>query len=102
MISDPQILLLDEATSALDNQSEAQVQEAIDNVAHGRTIIIVAHRLSTIKKADQILAFSEGVIGERGTHQELMQRQGIYYQLVVSQTYGFTEDNTVVSLYHTI
>ena len=97
MISDPQILLLDEATSALDNQSEAQVQEAIDNVARGRTIIIVAHRLSTIKKADQILAFSEGVIGEQGTHQELMKRQGIYYQLVVSQTYGFTEEDRLVS-----
>lgn len=96
MITDPKILLLDEATSALDNQSESQVQAAIDNIAHGRTIIIVAHRLSTIRNADQILAFDQGVIGEQGTHQELMEKQGIYYQLVVSQTYGFTQDNEVV------
>ena len=96
IVSNPLILLLDEATSALDNQSEAQVQAALDTVSQGRTTIVVAHRLSTIRNADLILAFSEGVIGERGTHAELMRQEGVYYQLVVSQTYGFTEASTPV------
>jgi len=79
-------LLLDEATSALDAESEKLVQEAHDAAARGRTTIIVAHRLSTIKNADVICVFDQGVIVERGTHDELMELQSIYFRLVERQS----------------
>jgi len=77
--------LLDEATSALDNESEAIVQDALDKASQGRTTIIVAHRLSTIRNADTIFAFDKGRIAEFGSHDELMKRKKIYYELVVNQ-----------------
>lgn len=86
IIKDPKILLLDEATSALDAESEKLVQEAHDAAARGRTTIIVAHRLSTIKNADVICVFDQGVIVERGTHDELMELQSIYFRLVERQS----------------
>ena len=89
----PRILLLDEATSALDNQSEAIVQDALDNARQGRTTLIVAHRLSTIRNADIIYAFDKGRVVEQGTHEELMQRQGVYYNLVITQQQGSNEDS---------
>ncbi|KAG8183767.1 hypothetical protein JTE90_002404 [Oedothorax gibbosus] len=86
LIKNPKILLLDEATSALDTESEAIVQAALDQASQGRTTIIVAHRLSTIRTADKIVALSNGVVMEVGTHEELMAKQGIYHQLVMTQT----------------
>ena len=85
LVRNPKILLLDEATSALDNESEAIVQAALDKARLGRTTIIVAHRLSTILNADLILAFNKGEIVEYGTHSDLMNLKGVYYNLVIAQ-----------------
>jgi subfamily B ATP-binding cassette protein MsbA len=80
------IVILDEATSALDNKSEAIVQQAIDNLMKDRTVIVIAHRLSTVQNADEICVLDQGEIVERGTHAELMQLEnGIYKKLQQSQ-----------------
>nr|XP_013796795.1 PREDICTED: ATP-binding cassette sub-family B member 5 [Apteryx mantelli mantelli] len=81
----PKILLLDEATSALDTQSESIVQAALDKARNGRTTIVIAHRLSTVRTADTIAALEKGVVVEQGTHSELMLQKGVYYSLVMQQ-----------------
>ncbi|VVC36193.1 Hypothetical protein CINCED_3A013935 [Cinara cedri] len=85
LVRNPKILLLDEATSALDSQNEGIVQEALDRVMKGRTTIIIAHRLSTIRNADVIHAMKNGKIYESGTHDELMEKKGLYHNLVLTQ-----------------
>ncbi|KJZ74288.1 hypothetical protein HIM_06294 [Hirsutella minnesotensis 3608] len=82
----PRLLLLDEATSALDSESERVVKQALDRAAAGRTTVAVAHRLSTIRDADLIAVFARGRIVERGTHDELVARRGVYYDMVLSQS----------------
>lgn len=81
ILKDPRILLLDEATSALDNESELLVQEALDRLMKDRTTFVVAHRLSTIQKADRILVLDKGRLVEQGTHTALLERRGLYYHL---------------------
>ena len=81
----PSILLLDEATSALDTESEKVVQEALERASRGRTTLVVAHRLSTIRSADIIVAMKGGKVEEMGSHTELMRLKGLYYNLVVRQ-----------------
>lgn len=90
LIRDPKILLLDEATSALDSESEKVVQAALDKAAKGRTTIAVAHRLSTIQKADVIYVFDQGRIVESGTHGQLLKSKGRYHELVSLQSLGRT------------
>ncbi|HTE06345.1 MAG TPA: ABC transporter ATP-binding protein, partial [Planctomycetota bacterium] len=85
LLKDAPILILDEATSALDTASEAVVQEAINHLKAGRTTVVIAHRLSTIRDADLILVLDRGRIRERGTHDELMQRDGLYAQMIAVQ-----------------
>ncbi len=87
-LKNPPILILDEATSALDNESERLVQESLDKLARGRTTLIIAHRLSTIKNADEIVVLTSEGIAERGTHDELMKKGGVYASLYNE---GFSE-----------
>lgn len=85
VLADPKILLLDEATSALDSESERLVQEALDDLMKGRTSIIIAHRLATVKGADKILVLKNGAIVESGSHDELLQKKGTYQMLADTQ-----------------
>ena len=84
-LKNPAILILDEATSALDNTTELLIQEALDELCKGRTTLVVAHRLSTIKGADKIVVLTEEGIQEEGTHQQLLERDGLYTRLYNSQ-----------------
>ncbi|BCG58777.1 ABC transporter ATP-binding protein [Paenibacillus sp. URB8-2] len=95
LISDPRIVLLDEATSALDNVSEGEVKTALDRLFQGRTMIAVAHRLSTIKDFDRIVVVDEGTIAEIGSYEELIAREGIFYNLAQGQgqTVAITGDS---------
>ena len=84
-LKNPPILILDEATSALDSVTEAKIQETFEKLAVGRTTIIIAHRLSTVKSADDIVVIEQGQIVEKGSHNELMQKEGVYASLVHTQ-----------------
>ena len=88
LVRKPAILLLDEATSALDTESEHLVQEAIYNNLKGRSVILIAHRLSTVEKADKIIVIDKGVVAQMGTHNELLSQEGIYKNLVQRQMIG--------------
>lgn len=87
-LSDPKILILDEATSSVDTRTEVLIQNAMNNLMKGRTSFIIAHRLSTIRNADIILVMNHGKVVEQGTHEELMNKKGFYYDLYMSQFLG--------------
>ncbi|MCB9640167.1 MAG: ATP-binding cassette domain-containing protein [Myxococcales bacterium] len=88
VLKDPRLLILDEATSALDTESEALVKEALDRLMKGRTTLIIAHRLSTVKDANRVVVISDGQIAQQGTHQELLEQEGIYQRLIQKQFVG--------------
>ncbi len=85
ILADPRILILDEATSSLDSESEALIQEGLRYLMRGRTTFVIAHRLSTVRRADQILVVEAGRIVERGTHESLYAAGGRYYELYTKQ-----------------
>jgi subfamily B ATP-binding cassette protein MsbA len=85
ILADPRILILDEATSSLDSESEALIQEGLRYLMRGRTTFVIAHRLSTVRRADQILVVEAGRIVERGTHESLYAAGGRYFELYTKQ-----------------
>jgi ATP-binding cassette subfamily B protein len=82
---DPRLLVFDEATSALDTQSESNIIANMSDILKGRTAVVIAHRLSTIMGADKIVVLYEGKVAEQGQHEELVERRGMYYELVQKQ-----------------
>ncbi|MBV1861733.1 MAG: ATP-binding cassette domain-containing protein, partial [Nannocystaceae bacterium] len=86
ILRDPKVLILDEATSALDAMSEGLVQEALEKLQAGRTTLVIAHRLSTVRDADRIVVLDHGRIVESGTHTKLMASKGAYSELVARQS----------------
>jgi ATP-binding cassette subfamily B protein len=84
-LADPRVLILDEATSSVDTRTERLIQKAFDELLKGRTAFVIAHRLSTIRNADMILVLKDGEIIERGKHDELLAKEGFYYDLYMSQ-----------------
>src|SRR5437763_3325619 len=93
LFKDPPILILDEATSALDTESERLVQQALNNLMQGRTTLVIAHRLSTVRNADKIVVLDKGEIVESGPHEELLARRGVYRKLYDLQ---FAEEDSGV------
>jgi ATP-binding cassette subfamily B protein len=98
ILRDAPILLLDEATSALDSESEALVQRALWRLMEGRTALVVAHRLSTVARMDQLVVLDRGQIAEKGTHQDLLRLGGTYARLWQRQSGGFLDDNTTTAV----
>ena len=84
-LKNPPILILDEATSSLDNETEKNIQGALNELSHNRTTLVVAHRLATIRHVDRIIVLSRTGILEQGSHEELMAKQGDYYKLYMAQ-----------------
>jgi ATP-binding cassette subfamily B protein len=85
LLKNPRVLVLDEATSALDAESEHLVQEALERLMKGRTVLVIAHRLSTVKNADRVVVVEGGKVAESGTHDELVAANGLYHRLVERQ-----------------
>ncbi len=92
LLIDPKILILDEATSSVDSETEKEIQKALDNLVHGRTTIAIAHRLSTLQRADRLVVLDRGVVVEEGAHEELMAREGAYYRLYQAQARNVDTD----------
>ncbi|GKT58550.1 LOW QUALITY PROTEIN: ABC transporter [Colletotrichum tofieldiae] len=95
IISEPKVLLLDEATSALDPHAEGVVQQALDKASEGRTTIVIAHKLATIRKADNIVVMNKGTIVEQGTHDGLLQQDGAYTRLVRAQNLNVSDEGSI-------
>ncbi len=93
IVSNPRILLLDEATASLDTKSERAIQHALEAASAGRTTVVIAHRLSTVRRADKIVALQHGRIVEQGTHEELLHKEGLYASFVSSQDLKRAEDS---------
>jgi ATP-binding cassette subfamily B protein len=85
LLINPRILILDEATSAVDTETEQEIQRALDNLVQGRTTIAIAHRLSTLQRADRLVVMEQGQLVEQGQHEDLMQQQGVYWRLYEAQ-----------------
>lgn len=98
ILKDPRLLILDEATSALDNESEQLIQEALERLMEGRTTFVIAHRLSTIHNADKIVVIDKGKIVESGTHQELMEKKGLYHRLYTLKSLQIEESAKLLEL----
>ncbi len=92
LLIDPRILILDEATSSVDSETEKEIQKALDNLVHGRTTIAIAHRLSTLQRADRLVVLDRGQVVEEGTHDVLMAAQGAYYRLYEAQSRNVDTD----------
>jgi ATP-binding cassette subfamily B protein len=85
LLIDPRILILDEATSSVDSETEKEIQKALDNLVRGRTTIAIAHRLSTLQRADRLVVLDRGQVVEEGSHDALMTREGAYFRLYQAQ-----------------
>ena len=92
LLADPRILIMDEATSSIDAYTELIIQQALDRIFKNRTSIIIAHRLSTVRNADMIIVLHEGMIAEKGSHDELIKLDGLYKQLYEMQFKYETEE----------
>ena len=92
-IANPPVLILDEATSSIDTRTERIVQDGMDKLMAGRTTFVIAHRLSTVRNADCIMVLEQGRIIERGTHEQLIEEQGKYYQLYTGKSIDSTSEN---------
>jgi ATP-binding cassette subfamily B protein len=88
ILADPGILILDEATSSVDTRTEARIQKALLKLMEGRTSFVIAHRLSTIREADNVVVINDGKIVEQGNHHDLLEKQGFYHNLYLSQFKG--------------
>ena len=85
LLIDPRILIMDEATSSVDSETEKEIQKALDNLVQGRTTIAIAHRLSTLHRADRLVVLDRGQVVEVGSHDELMAKEGAYFRLYEAQ-----------------
>jgi len=101
LLIDPRILIMDEATSSVDTETEQEIQKALDNLVRGRTTIAIAHRLSTLRRADRLVVMEQGQLVEQGQHQELLDRQGAYWRLYEAQARRAEAEQGMVSVIDT-
>ena len=94
LLYNPKILILDDSTSAIDMETEALIQQALRHEMEDRTTFIIAHRISSVRRADQIIVLEDGRIAERGTHEELLAKHGLYEQMYLDQTRDFDVSKT--------
>ena len=98
LLKDPPFVLLDEATSALDTLTENSVQYALDRLGTERTVLVIAHRLGTIRNADNIIVLKDGVVAEQGTHDELIQKNGLYAEMWAMQLHSTNSSSSLTAL----